>query len=192
MCISERPEAQRRGREGDGRRWGIQLQSTMPLDGLGLSGAKLDMTALLQDSTVVDPVTGNNRVLSGQGGSTSYRTVGTSNRNVGYHFRLDYRQDLEASRVAWGWTIAERDERPLFKVNELDIHDEGYAVNFFIETARWKGLKVSLVGENLLNFNQSRDRTFYSGERHLTPVDSVKLEERFNGRRIELSVSGSF
>ena len=105
---------------------------------------------------------------------------------------MDYRQDFEASRIAWGWTVAERDKRRLYRVNELDIRDEGYAINIFVETTRWKGLKVSLVADNLLNFTQSRDRTFYTGERELTPVDSVEMAERFNGRRMTLTVSGSF
>jgi len=180
------------GNIGDGRRWGIVLEGTMPLDWMGLSGAKLDINARVQDSNVIDPVTGNKRVLSAEGGNNAYRTLENLNKNVKYLFRLDYRQDFSAARVAWGWTIAERNERPLFRVNELDIRDEGYAINVFIETTRWKGMKVSLVGDNLLNFTQSRDRTIYTGERGLTPVESSKLEERFNGRRFTLTVSGSF
>ena len=186
------PNFEAPGNIGDGRRWGIELESTVLLDGLGLTGAKLDITALLQDSTVVDPVTGNDRVLSGEGGNNAYRTLENSNKNIRYLFRLDYRQDFSAARVAWGWTIAERDERLLFRVNELDVRDEGYAINVFIETTRWKNLKVSLVGDNLLNFAQVRDRTFYAGERELTPVDSYKTEERFNGRRLTLTISGTF
>jgi hypothetical protein len=180
------------GNIGNGRRWGIELEGTMPLDWMGLSSARLDINARVQDSNVVDPVTGNNRVLSAEGGNNAYRTLENLNKNVKYLFRLDYRQDFSAARVAWGWTVAERNERPLFRVNELDIRDEGYAINVFIETTRWKGMKVSLVGDNLLNFTQSRDRTIYTGERGLTPVESSKLEERFNGRRITLTVSGSF
>lgn len=180
------------GNIGDGRRWGLELESTFQLDGLGLSGAKLDISAIVQDSSVVDPVTGSDRVLSGQGGNNAYRTLVSANRNIRYRYRLDYRQDLADSQLAWGWTVAERDERPLFRVNELDIRDEGYAINVFVETTRWDGLKVSLVGDNLLNFTQSRERTFYTGERELTPVDALRLEERFNGRRFTLTVSGSF
>jgi hypothetical protein len=186
------PSFEAPGNIGDGRRWGIEFESTVLLDGLGLSGAKLDITALVQDSTVVDPVTGNDRVLSGEGGNNAYRTLENSNKNIRYLYRVDYRQDFSAARVAWGWTVAERDERKLFRVNEFDVRDEGYAVNTFIETTRWKNLKVSLVGDNLLNFAQVRDRTFYVGERDLTPVDSYKFEERFNGRRFTLTVSGTF
>ncbi len=58
------------GNIGDGRRWGIVLESTVPLDSLGLTGAQLDFKARWQDSTVVDPVTLEARVLSGEPGTS--------------------------------------------------------------------------------------------------------------------------
>jgi hypothetical protein len=180
------------GNIGDGRRWGMEIESTLPLDWLGLSGAKLDAMLQLQDSSVTDPVTGNRRVLSGQGGVIAYRTLVNLNRNNRYQVRLDFRQDLESARIAWGWTVAERDRRPLFKVNELDVNNESAAVDAFIETSRWAGLKVSLLGENLMNFITRRTRTFYTGERDLSAVDSVEVRERYTGRRLTLTVSGSF
>jgi hypothetical protein len=180
------------GNIGDGRRWGMELEVTMPLGWTGLTGSKLDVVLRWQDSTVVDPVTGENRVLSGQGGANAYRTLATANKNNRYGVRVDYRQDLQASHIAWGWTIAERDKRPLFKVNELDISNEGFAIDVFIETTRWRGLKVRVSGDNLLNFGQKRWRTFFSGLRDLSPVDSYETRVRHNGRRFTLAVSGSF
>ena len=180
------------GNIGDGRRWGAELESTLPLDRLGLEGSKLSFTARWQDSTVVDPVTGEDRVLSAQGGNTAYRSLMTGNLNNRYFLRMDYRQDFEAERVAWGWTVAEREDRPLFKVDELDLYGEGYAVDAFIETTRWRGLKVRLLGENLLDFKEWRERTVFDGLRGLAPVDFIERRDRQNGRKITLSVSGSF
>jgi hypothetical protein len=180
------------GNIGDGRRWGGELESTIPLEGIGLTGAKLDISMLYQDSTVTDPVTGENRRLSGQAGPNAYRTLAGRNRNVGYFFRVDYRQDIESSRIAWGWTVAERDDRPLYRVNELDVHNEGFAIDAFIETTRWEGLKISLAGDNLLNFINLRERTFYTGERDLSPVESYEIRKRRNSRRFTLTISGSF
>jgi hypothetical protein len=180
------------GNIGDGRRWGVELEATMPLDWTGLMGAKLDINLRWQDSTVIDPVTGENRVLSGQGGANAYRTLAGANKNNRYGARVDYRQDLQVSRIAWGWTVAERDRRPLFKVNELDISNEGFAIDAFIDTTRWQGLKVRLAGDNLLNFSSLRYRTFYTGLRDLTPVESQEFRDRRNGRRLTLTISGSF
>jgi len=186
------PDYEAPGNIGDGRRWGMDLESTIPLDWFGLSGARLDAMLRLQDSSVIDPVTGDHRVLSGQGGVIAYRTLSNLNRNNRYQVRLDFRQDLESAKLAWGWTLAERDERPLFKVNELDVNDEGAAIDAFIETTRWAGLKVSLLGENLQDFITRRTRTFYTGQRGLSGIDSVEIRERYTGRRFTLTVSGSF
>jgi len=180
------------GNIGNGRRWGLELESTWPLQWLGLTGAKLDLNFRWLGSTVIDPVTGNRRVLSAQGGVNAYRSLLGGNNNNKYLIRLKFRQDLEAAKVAWGWSLAERDRRSLFKVNELDIHNEGFAVDAFIETTRWKGVKVSLVGDNLLRFDQNRYRTFYSGLRDLSPIESQEFRVRHNGRRITLTLSGSF
>jgi hypothetical protein len=147
---------------------------------------------LWQDSTVIDPVTGQSRVLSGQGGVNAYRSLLGGNNNIRYLVRLKFRQDLEAAKVAWGWSVAERDHRQLFKVNEFDVHNEGFAIDAFIETTRWQGFKVSIVGDNLLRFKQNRYRTFYTGLRGLSAVESQEFRTRFNGRRITLTVSGNF
>ncbi len=180
------------GNIGNGRRWGVDFENSIPLEWLGLTGSKLSLTARWQDSTVVDPVTGDNRVLSGQGGNTAYRSLMTGNRNMHYFLRLDFRQDLESSKVAWGWTAAERDTRLLFKVDELDTYDEDVAVDAFVETTRWWGVKLRVLGENLLDFKEWRDRTVFEGERDLSPIDFRETRNRYNGRKITLSVSGSF
>jgi hypothetical protein len=180
------------GNIGNGRRWGVDFENSIPLEWLGLTGSKLSFTARWQDSTVVDPVTGDNRVLSGQGGNTAYRSLMTGNRNMHYFLRLDFRQDLESSKVAWGWTAAERDTRLLFKVDELDTYDEDVAVDAFVETTRRWGVKLRVLGENLLDFKEWRDRTVFEGERDLSPIDFRETRNRYNGRKITLSVSGSF
>jgi hypothetical protein len=180
------------GNIGDGRRWGLELENTIPLDWTGLTGAKLNLTARWQDSTVVDPVTGVDRVLSSQGGNTAYRSLLTGNRNNRYFLRADFRQDLVDARLAWGATIAERDDRPLFKVDEFDLYGESSAVDAFIEITRWFGVKVRLQIENLLDFVEWRDRTVFDGLRDLSPVDFREIRERQNGRKITLSLSGSF
>jgi len=187
------PDFEAPGNIGDGKRWGVEFESTIPLDRLGLRGAKIDVRARWQDSVVTDPVTGQDRRLSGEAGGSGYRTLGTLNENMKYHARLDFRQDLEAARLAWGWTVADRGDRPLYKVNELDVHSEGSAVNVFVETTRWFGIKIRLIAENVLDFERSRERTLFVGERDLTPVDSIiRRNRRHDISRVSLFLSGSF
>jgi outer membrane receptor protein involved in Fe transport len=177
------------GNIGDGRRWGIVLESTLPLDSLGLSSARLGFNARWRDSTVVDPVTLEDRMLSA--GTESRRPLPFLGENQ-YAYTLDFRQDFKDARVAWGWDLRTRAERPLFKVNELDVHDEGEELNIFIESTRWFGLKIRLHGQNLLNLRKLRDRTVFVGERDLSPVDFRELHDSTDGRRVIFSLSGSF
>jgi hypothetical protein len=180
------------GNIGDGRRWGVQMESAIPLGFVGLSNARVDLKALWQDSIVTDPVTGEDRRLSGQGGQGGYRSLEIRNNNINYHVRADFRQDFNDARIAWGWTVADRGSRPLYKVNELDVNNEGVAIDAFVETTRWFGIKTRLQVDNALAFNRRRDRTLFIGERDLTPVETTINNNRFGGRRITLFLNGNF
>jgi len=177
------------GNIGDGRRWGLILETTLPLDWINLDNAQLGLKARWQDSTVVDPVTGRDRVLSGEGGFRG--DVGFRNENK-YGLGVNFRQDFEPARVSWGWEVLERAKRPLFRANELDIFNEGIEVHGFIETTRWFGLKMSLVGEKLSNSVQKRDRTIYVNGRSISNIDRRELREGTHGTRVTFRVSGTF
>ena len=94
--------------------------------------------------------------------------------------------------MSWGTDIATQASRPRFKVNELEVFNEGLELNAFVETSRWFGVKMRLEGNNLLDYNEKRDRTIYAGERELSPVSSTILRAREAGRRIKFVLSGSF
>jgi outer membrane receptor protein involved in Fe transport len=177
------------GNIGDGRRWGIELEGAMPLTWLGLTGSRLDVQVRWQDSTVTDPVTGEGRVLSSSIGFP---------RPFPFRDELElitvakYRQDFRAAKISWGGDIRERRERPRYKVNEVEILDEGTDVNLFIETTRYWDVKIRLEGQNLTNVNQSRDRYIYQGLRDLTPIRRTVIRNRNDGSRFFISVSGNF
>ena len=177
------------GNIGDGRRWGLILETTLPVFESVLDNAQWGIKARWQNSTVVDPVTGVDRRLSGEGG---FRTDVTLLGENQYAIIVDIRQDLEAQKVSWGLDLGWRDERVLYKANELDIFDEGYELGGFIETTRWFGIKIGLEGENLLNTVAVRDRTIYVAERALTPVLRRELRDGTKGARIFLRFSGTF
>ena len=107
-------------------------------------------------------------------------------------FDVAYRQDFEEAQIAWGWDIAEQAERPRFKVNELETFNEGLEANIFVETTRWFGMKIRFEGRNLLNYDESRDRILYEGDRELTPISSQIIRNRKAGLRAVLTFSGSF
>jgi hypothetical protein len=179
------------GNIGNGSRWGVELESTLPLDWLGLYGAKLDIKGRWQDSSVTDPVTGKNRVLSASGGFAGPPTFKINSENE-FAYNISYRQDFDDVRIAWGMDFSNHADRPLFNVNELEVYHEGKLLRAFIETTRWFGIKISLEGSNLLDYDETRDRTVYTGRRELTPVNFLLLRSRTPGRRMTLTLSGSF
>ncbi|MDX1500457.1 MAG: hypothetical protein R3176_11195 [Woeseiaceae bacterium] len=187
LPLSESFEAP--GNIGDGRRWGLLFESTLPLDRIGLANAKLDAKIRWQDSSVADPVTGEDRVLSV--GNISGGPVVFDIENE-YAVILDFRQDFRAARAAWGFSLWERGRQLQFKVNELEVYDEGAEFRVFVETTRWRGIRVRLDAENLLDFADERRRLIYAGLRGTTPVETRQFRDRSRGRRLELSFSGSF
>lgn len=177
------------GNIGDGTKTGVILETTLPLEPLGLTGARLDFKLRLQDNNVTDPISGENRTVSIGGG---YSGEVEFDMDTDYAYTIDYRQDFAASKVSWGWGLAERGRRILFKADELDINNEKFELTGFIETTRWFGLKLALEGMNLLDNPQSRDRTIYTAERGLSPVRLRELRKGDNGRMVFIKVSGSF
>ncbi len=185
------PEFEAPGNIGDGRRWGLEVETALPLDSLGLRLARLDLKARWQDSSVTDPVTGEDRVLSVDRARIATR-VHYDDVDVRYIVQADFRQDFDAARVGWGWSLTKRAERPLYKVNELDVFDEGLILNPFIETTRWLGLKLQLRVIDLLSKNKTRKRTIYVGERGLSPIERIEITDVNRGKQFELVFSGSF
>ncbi|MBT8440845.1 MAG: TonB-dependent receptor, partial [Gammaproteobacteria bacterium] len=183
------PEFEVPGNIGDGRRWGVEFESTVPLERVGLKGGRLDLKLRWQDSTVTDPVTADSRVLSSEGGSS--QDIIFRNENE-YAILLNFRQDLEVAKIAWGLDYRQRAERPLFKVNELEVFDEGTQFNAFVETTRWWRIKMRLTLNNITDVSDYRERTVYEAERSLSPVTFRERRRLTNGTRLVLGFSGAF
>ena len=178
------------GNIGDGRRWGVKIENTIPLGWVGLENARLNLRARWQDSSVTDPVTGEKRTLSGESGLVG--VIPYKDEDVKYTAAIDFRQDFQQAKVAWGWETRFRDKRVLYKVNELDTFDEGTEISLFTETTRWFGVKIRATLKDLLNIKRSRVRTSYVGERALSPIRNSELIDSYRGRQLDVVVSGSF
>lgn len=183
------PDFEAPGNIGNGRRWGAIGEGTLPLDWIGLANAKLDFKLRVQDSTVVDPVTGDNRSLSIPSISGGPVTFDIENK---YAFTLEFRQDIRHQQWAWGWELWERGKQLRYKVNELEIYNEGAEFRAFIETTRWWGIKMRIQGENILNFADIRQRRKFVGERGLSPLATRELRDQTRGARLAITLSGNF
>lgn len=165
------------GNLGDGRRWGFDVRATLPLAALGLGDSRLDLTGRWQDSKVADPVTGRERVLSDE---------------REYEATIEYRYDMREANAAWGGRVRMLAAEPFFKVNELDVYDEGNDVQLFFETAPWGNMKLRLTVDDVFDRSQTRERRVYAGERHIAPLSFHESRLRKGGRRVTVALSGAF
>lgn len=165
------------GNIGDGRRWGVELETTLPMDPIGMDHARLDMDLRWQDSRVEDPVTERERPFSGES-----------------KFRIDtrLRQDLLAARAAWGLNVFYQDAVTRYELNELDVRQDGVNVDFFIETTRFMSTKVRLAAQNLLDRTFERDRRVFGGNRLDERVAFREVRDFRRGRSLILELSGNF
>jgi hypothetical protein len=189
LPISDEFEAP--GNIGNGRTWGIIFATTIPLNKINLSGARLDIQTRLQDSTVTDPVMGDARQISAFSAFPGPPTIRFYSDND-YVVDIAFRQDLEEARWAWGFDTAFQADRAVYKVNELENFEEGVELNAFVETTRWFGIKIRLQGRNLTNYLEVRDRLSYTGRREISPIQRREFRLRKPDRIFTLTFSGSF
>lgn len=180
------------GNIGDGKRWGVQLEGTVYLGWIGLDNARLNINSRWQDSSVTDPVTGAKRVLSATVIADGNNSRSIFDNDNAYVAVLDFRQDFEAERVAWGSNLTIEADQPLYKINEFDHWDRDPMLKMFVETTRWFGIKTRLEFNNVFNRSKMRERTFYTGQRDLSAIARRQVQDRTDGREIGLLFSGSF
>ncbi|WP_220337210.1 TonB-dependent siderophore receptor [Wenzhouxiangella sp. 15181] len=165
------------GNIGDGRRWGMELETTMPMDPIGLDDARLDMDLRWQDSSVEDPVTSRDRPFSGESK---------------FRIHTEFRQDVLAAQTAWGLEAYYEDAVTRYELDELDTRDDGVDLTFFIETTRFLSTKMRLVAQNLLDRRFGRDRRVFESSRVEGEAAFREVRDFRRGRSLILSLSGSF
>ncbi len=166
------------GNLGNANRWFIEVEARMPLDALGLKNATLDGSLFLRDSSVVDPVTGLERRLGNEGR---------------HRWGLDFRQDINSAKIAWGWDYNSGYGSHQFRLFEESFNNgRSGDLDAFIETTRYGGVTIKLGVDNIFDQKRQRSRTFFDGSRALGVIDSVDERSRTSGRFYSVSVKGSF
>lgn len=165
------------GNIGDGSRLGVDVSATVALDSLGLRESRLELGLFAQDTSVTDPVTGQERRLSGE------RSLRGS---------VSYRQEFPGVRLSWGASYDDDGPRRFFGLDELVIVDGGPSLEVFLEKVVLGGLKARFEAENLLDSVESRDRRVFAGARGLSLVRFREGRDRTEGREFSLSFSRTF
>lgn len=158
--------------------YAIDWTSTFQLDPLGIKGAKINLRALAQLSSIEDPLTGEKRDLSGFG-----------DRLV----EFGYRHDIPESDWAYGANANYFHVTRSFRLNEVGRQFEGPVfASAFVEHKDVLGLTVRATAGNLLNARSRLDRTVFAGRRNIAPIDFVESRNRLIGPIFSFSVRGTF
>jgi hypothetical protein len=156
----------------------IDWNSTFQLDLLGLKGARINLRALAQLTSIRDPLTGEKRALSG---FTDRLIV------------IDYRHDIPGSNWAYGVDANYQHVTRAFRLNEVGRQFEGPVwTGVFVENKDVFALTVRASVSNLLDARSRWDRIVYTGRRNTAPIDFVEKRNRLIGPIFSFSVRGTF
>ncbi|HKO55801.1 MAG TPA: TonB-dependent receptor plug domain-containing protein [Thermoanaerobaculia bacterium] len=157
--------------------YGIQSRSTLNLDRFGWRGARLDAGLQLQDSKVEDPLTGEQRHISGSLLRSS---------------SLSLRHDVPKSNWAWGADASYELYALNYRLTEVGRQWEGPVWgDLYIEHKDVFGLTVRAGLYNLFAADSRWDRTVYTGRR-TGPIEFIEDRERKIGPIYSFSVRGKF
>ena len=182
ICAGDGP-----GNIGDGTRWSLGFRSTVPLDDLGLNGARLDASLFGGGSEVTDPVTGETREFSDK---------------VKENWSMTFRQDFPASQFSYVLRLSDSGPSTSYRFNELSRRSrETPDVVFYIETTRWFGLRLRAGIDHGVGDEYARHRLIYGLDpaRPTAPPDRstgylVRSEQQRsdNGVQLFFRLSGKF
>jgi hypothetical protein len=157
--------------------YGILSRSTLNLDRLGWTGARLDAEIQLQESRVDDPLTGEQRNIS-----DSLLRAGS----------LGIRYDIPRSNWAAGADASYQINALSYRLTEVGRRWEGPVWgDFYIENKDVYGLTVRAGMYNLFSADSMWSRTVYTGRR-TDPVAFVEERDRSIGPIFSFSVRGKF
>jgi outer membrane receptor protein involved in Fe transport len=144
------------GNIGEGSSSYQQIQVTLPMDRLGLSNARLSARATVNQSSVTDALTGEDRRFSGQ---------------IKFGCGVDFNQDLRGGRWSWGFEHGCNIDDPVqYRIREIRyIEDEPFVVVY----GQWKprpDLTLRIDVGNATDRESRRERFVYSGPRDVAPL----------------------
>lgn len=135
------------GNIGDATATSLDVNYSTPLNWL-LPGARVNVIGYWWDTDVIDPTTGQHRILSNRPET---------------QLEVDFRQDIRDWKVAWGINFFKQGEQQAYRFNEIDTSEEGPWVDFFVETtALPNNMKLRLWAANFMNGEVHRDRRFFN------------------------------
>lgn len=159
-------------------RVGFVSTSTLLLDPIGWTGAKLDATFAGEWTSVRDPLTKRLRPISGiedRWGS------------------LQLRHDIPHTQLAWSAYVQYQHYISNYYLTEIDqTLDIPWLVGFYVEDKNVHGMTVRFRIDNVFNGRHLEYRTVWEGYRDRTPIAFFEHHNELVGPIFTFSVKGNF
>jgi len=171
------PAGESRGNIDRASAYGAEWKTTFNFDPLGWKGAKLDLRAEAQKTRVKDPLTGENRPISG---------------NLLHFFDLTLRHDIPDSDWAWGGNASYALYAKDYRLTEVGRLWEGPVwSSLYVENKDVLGLTVRATISNIVGATSMWDRIVYVGRR-TGPIQQIEHRDRLIGPIFSFQVRGKF
>lgn len=162
------------GNVGDASQTEFEVQVTLPTDGLGIPGGRVQARAVTRESEVTDPLTGEARRFSGDDG-------------FGCGFAFD--QDLDGGRWAWGVDHGcDMDSGTRYRVRELRLNESEPYFGAYVEWKPSRDLSVRVDVSNLTDAEERRRRDIYAGPRDSSPLSLRETYSQTRGSFLFLQI----
>ncbi len=165
------------GNIGNGLNDVVQVNLTLPLDEIGLTGFTFKGDVSFAHSRVRDPATGMKRRFS-----------------EGEPFRVnaELAYDLPEENLRFGATFHDDARQFDYRIDEISSNYHGIKLGAFIEYKPVPEWTLRLFGEDLAQSAFYRDRDLYSGLRGAVPLSQVEHRALNNGALVGLHVQRNF
>ncbi len=164
------------GNLGNGTRKFAAGTFDVPLTKFGLKGARLKLTGRLEETEVLDPVSGTERRFS--------------NFDPEWQWAADYRHDL--GKWAYGFNLSDRGPFAIYRIVEIDSNKNfGPFATAFVEYRPLPRTTMTFDIDNLLDTRATRNRLFSFPSRAVPPSIN-EFRERSTHRSFSITLKQGF
>ncbi|MFP6806160.1 MAG: TonB-dependent receptor [Pseudomonadales bacterium] len=164
------------GNIGDGERWGFSTSLTTSLDFIKIKNGRLDASYAWQDSSVTDPVTGDDRALSGE---------------APWQYEIALRKDVPSVKLSYGLNYTENDVETLYGLDDIVIETYVPGLSAFLEKT-FGSYKIRFNAFNLLSQGAHRQRQVYDTSRESNVILFTESRVSDDDPYFQLVASGTF
>lgn len=155
----------------------LSLNGSIRLAALGLRTAVIEASVDLQDTSVVDPFTGEERKFRGA---------------EPWNWSLGFRHDTNWHKFSYGFTTFQDGPSEQYDIDYEQEVEWSPEMEFFLEMQPVQNFTVNLSVEQLLRPTYSRERLQYVDQRRLGVLQRREERDFRFGREITLTLQGVF